>query len=71
VSAEIHARKSREGSRLTGAVAAVLFALAAARIAWGEPLPPTSAPLPTIGYPFRVLTLAGWIRRLRLMKPAA
>ncbi len=56
-------------TRLAGAVAAVLFALTAALIAWGVPLLPTSTPLPTIGYPFLVLTFVGWI--WRLMKPAA
>ena len=48
-------------ARLTGAVAAVLFALTAALIAWGVPLLPTSGPLPTLGYPFLVLTFVGWI----------
>jgi hypothetical protein len=48
-------------TRLTGAMAAVLFALTAGFIAWGEPLLPTSAPLPTLGYPFLVVTFAGWI----------
>jgi len=47
--------------RLVGAVAAVLFAVTAGRIFWGEQLLPTSAPLPSLGYPFLVLTFAGWI----------
>lgn len=51
-------------TRLTGIVAALLFAVTAALIAWGQPLLPTSAPLPTLGYPFLVLTFAGWIWRL-------
>ncbi len=56
-------------TRLTGVIAAILFAVAAAMIAWGDPLLPTSAPLPSLGYPFLVLTFAGWI--WRLMRPAA
>ncbi len=48
-------------TRMTGAVAAILFAVTAGLIAWGEPLLPTSAPLPTLGYPFLVVTFAGWI----------
>ena len=48
-------------TRVTGAVAAVLFAVTAGAIAWGVPLLPTSAPLPTLGYPFLVVTFAGWI----------
>ena len=53
--------------RLTGAVAALLFVVSACRIIWGAPLLPTSAPLPAIGYPFLVLTFAGWI--WTLLKP--
>ena len=56
-------------TRLVGVVGAVLFAVTAALIAWGEPLLPTSAPLPTLGYPFLVLTFVGWI--WRLLKPPA
>ena len=56
-------------TRLVGVVAAVLFAVTAALIAWGEPLLPTSSPLPTLGYPFLVLTFVGWI--WRLLKPPA
>ena len=48
-------------NRLSGSAAAILFAISAGRIAWGEQLLPTSAPLPTLGYPFLVLTFAGWI----------
>lgn len=48
-------------TRLTGIAAAILFGVTAGRILWGEPLLPISAPLPTIGYPFLVLTFAGWI----------
>jgi hypothetical protein len=55
-------------ARLAGAVAAALFAVTALFIAWGEPLLPTAAPLPALGYPFLVAAFAGWIWRLR--KPA-
>jgi hypothetical protein len=54
--------------RLTGIVAAVLFAISASRIFWGEQLLPTSAPFPSLGYPFLVLTFVGWI--LRLIRPS-
>jgi hypothetical protein len=54
--------------RLAGAVAAILFALTALLIAWGEPLLPTAAPLPALGYPFLVAAFAGWI--WRLIRPA-
>ena len=47
--------------RLAGLTAAVLFAVSAGRIFWGEQLLPTSAPLPSLGYPFLVLTFVGWI----------
>ncbi len=47
--------------RLVGITAAALFAVTAARIFLGEQLLPTSAPLPSLGYPFIVLTFAGWI----------
>lgn len=56
-------------TRMAGAVAAVLFAVTAVLIAWGVPLLPTSAPLPTLGYPFLVVTFAGWI--WWLMRPRA
>ena len=42
-------------------VVLILFAISAGRISWGEQLLPTSAPLPTLGYPFLVLTFGGWI----------
>ncbi|HEX3744450.1 MAG TPA: hypothetical protein VHW09_10990 [Bryobacteraceae bacterium] len=48
-------------ARATGIIASVLFAIAAGRIFWGEAVLPTSAPLPLLGYPFLVLTFAGWI----------
>lgn len=51
-------------ARITGAIAAVLFAATALLIAWGAPLDPTTVPLPSIGYPFLVLTFVGWIWRL-------
>ena len=47
--------------RITGIIAAVLFGITAARIFWGTPLLPTAAPLPSLGYPFLVLTFIGWI----------
>lgn len=46
--------------RLTGAVAACLFAVTAARIYAGEALLPTASPLPFFAYPFLVATLLGW-----------
>jgi hypothetical protein len=56
-------------ARLTAAVAAVVFAVSAGLIAWGEQLLPTTAPLPALGYPFLVLTFVGWI--WRLLRPTA
>jgi hypothetical protein len=53
--------------RIAGFVAAVLFAVTAARIVWGAILLPTDAPLPTLGYPFLVVAIAGWI--LRQIRP--
>ncbi len=47
--------------RLTGIVAAVLFAVTSARIFWGEVLTPIAKPLPFFAYPFLVLTFVGWI----------
>ncbi len=47
--------------RILGIVSAVLFMVTAARIFWGEPLQPTSAPMPTYAYPVLVATFAGWI----------
>lgn len=54
-------------ARLAGAAAAVLFAVTAGRIFWGEHLLPTAAPLPSLGYPFLVLAFVGWI--LKLLRP--
>jgi hypothetical protein len=52
-------------SRVTGLVAAALFALNAVKIALGDAIVgATSAPLPSAGYPFLVLTFVGWIRTL-------
>jgi hypothetical protein len=53
--------------RLTALVAAVLFAVSTGLIIWGAPLRATSSPLPGLGYPFLVLTFAGWI--WTLLKP--
>ncbi len=47
--------------RLTGFIAAALFAVSVLRALWGIPLLPTSAPLPALGYPFLILTFVGWI----------
>ena len=47
--------------RLVGVFASLLFVIVAARIFWGEPLLPTSLPLPFFAYPFLVLTLVGWM----------
>jgi len=47
--------------RGVGILGAILFAITAARIFWGEQLLPISAPLPFYAYPFLVLTFAGWI----------
>lgn len=46
--------------RVTGAVAAVMFAIVALQIFRGTPLTPLSNPLPFNAYPFLVLTLFGW-----------
>jgi hypothetical protein len=51
-------------SRVTGLVAAALFTVTAVKIACGDSLVATSAPLPSAGYPFLVLTFVGWIRTL-------
>jgi hypothetical protein len=47
--------------RILGVFSAVLFIITAARIFWGEPLQPTSTPLPTYAYPVLVATFIGWI----------
>ena len=54
--------------RCVGSVAALLFAITAARIFWGEQLLPTAAPLPLLGYPLLVLTFVGWIWTLLTKK---
>jgi hypothetical protein len=46
--------------RVTGAIAAILFAATAARIFGGAGLTPLSEPLPFYGYPFLAVTLFGW-----------
>jgi hypothetical protein len=51
-------------SRVTGLVAAALFTVTAVKIAFGDTIVATSAPLPSAGYPFLVLTFVGWIRTL-------
>lgn len=47
--------------RILGIVSAALFIVTAVRIFWGEPLQPTSTPLPTFAYPVLVATFVGWI----------
>lgn len=46
--------------RAAGCIAAVLFAIVALRIFWGDPVSPISRPLPYFAYPFLVATFAGW-----------
>lgn len=46
--------------RVTGTIAAILFAITAARIFYGTQLTPLSKPLPFHAYPFFALTLFGW-----------
>jgi hypothetical protein len=46
--------------RVTGAIAAILFAVTAARIFGGAGLTPLSEPLPFYAYPFLAVTLLGW-----------
>ena len=60
--------------RLTGAIAAALFAVTAARMFSGADLTPLSQPLPFVGYPFLAATLFGWawahVRRHDRLQPA-
>lgn len=46
--------------RVTGAIAAILFAVTAARIFAGASLTPLTEPLPFYAYPFLAVTLFGW-----------
>jgi hypothetical protein len=46
--------------RISGAIAAVMFAITAAQIFGGAGLTALSEPLPFYGYPFLALTLFGW-----------
>ena len=46
--------------RVTGAIAATLFAVTAARMFGGAALTPLSKPLPFHAYPFLAITLLGW-----------
>jgi hypothetical protein len=46
--------------RATGAIAAILLSVTAARILGGEALMPLSQPLPFFAYPFLAITLFGW-----------
>jgi hypothetical protein len=47
--------------RFVSIIAALLFAATAARIFAGTRILATDRPLPTVGYPFLVLSFAGWI----------
>ncbi len=47
--------------RILGVLSAFLFIITAARIFLGEPLQPTSTPLPSYAYPVLVATFIGWI----------
>ena len=51
-------------TRFVAMIGAVLFAITSARIVWGEPIFPTSRPLPFYAYPFLVLTFVGWMFKL-------
>ena len=51
-------------TRVASVAGAILFAITAARIFWGEQVLPTSSPLPFFAYPFLVLSFAGWIIEL-------
>jgi hypothetical protein len=55
--------------RLAGLVAAALFAVTAGRIFFGETLLPTEMPLPSLGFPFLVISIAGWIVRQLWPRP--
>jgi hypothetical protein len=46
--------------RITGAIAAILLGVTAARIFGGGALTPLSQPLPFFAYPFLAMTLFGW-----------
>lgn len=48
-------------ARILGLVTALLFAVTALRIFAGEPLVPTSSPLPFFVYPVFVATLGTWV----------
>jgi hypothetical protein len=50
--------------RVFGSIGAILFAITSAKLFWGEPVLPTSAPLPFYAYPFLVATFIGWIWHL-------
>ncbi len=48
-------------TRITGCIAALLFAVSSIQILTGHPLTPLSQPLPFIAYPFYAATLIGWV----------
>jgi hypothetical protein len=56
-------------TRLSGLIAAALFAIVSVRIALGEQIVPTAKPLPNFAYPFLVLTFAGWIWHVAKRRP--
>jgi hypothetical protein len=60
--------------RVTGALAALLFAVTAVRMFGGAPLTALSTPLPFYAYPFLAITLFGWawvhVRDLSPSKPS-
>jgi hypothetical protein len=58
-------------ARVTGPLAALLFAATALQIFAGRPLTPLSEPLPFFAYPVFVLTLLGWAWWCRQPTPHA
>jgi hypothetical protein len=50
--------------RIAAMIGSILFAITSGRIFWGEPVLPTSSPLPFYAYPFLVITFIGWIWHL-------
>lgn len=57
--------------RVTGGIAAILFAVTAAQIFGGGSLTPLSQPLPFLAYPFLAATLFGWAWAHTRPMPAA
>jgi hypothetical protein len=48
-------------TRAVGVIGGLLFGVTSARIFVGEPIIPTTSPLPFFAYPFLVATFCGWI----------